>query len=219
MNSGCGVEVPATDAAGPWKAGGRIGQAVLVAYSAPMPDPPKTHHDVAEGSAEEFVGRETRASRKRKLAGLPSPPVKPPVKMGRKPATPPEILDHALNDLPIIKRSRDHKDMYMLKKALYLNEAYKKFLQYIKAQWEDKPTRSWAKSPGSRAYLDALHRFSGTIVLYARVKRRNPAFAKVYPLSRQADVPLSGLCGKKRRGHGRDKGSGEARSATQKEVC
>ena len=30
MNSGCGVEVPATDAAGPWKAGGRIGQAVLV---------------------------------------------------------------------------------------------------------------------------------------------------------------------------------------------
>ena len=72
--------------------------------------------------------------------------------MGRKPATPPEILDHALNDLPIIKRSRDHKDMYMLKKALYLNEAYKKFLQYIKAQWEDKPTRSWAKSPGSRVY-------------------------------------------------------------------
>ena len=30
------------------------------AYSAPMPDPPETHHDVAEGSAEEFVGRETR---------------------------------------------------------------------------------------------------------------------------------------------------------------
>ncbi len=76
------------------------------------------------------------------------PPMKkPPVKMGRKPATPPEILDHALNDLPIIEASIAAEDVQMLKKALYLIEAYRKFLQYLKMRYQE--SRWWARATAS----------------------------------------------------------------------